>query len=323
MKKNIFIFGEPRSGTTWLAKIFDSHPATLLRHEPDTVNPTVDFPFVMRSIQIDQYMDHARAYLHERTHDRQLRCVSSTPYFPKHYRSPLADQARKALILFSRGVDLLSGGKLDRRLKVPDMISNSRVPVNVVKSVDSTGRLPLFAKACPEDKFIFILRHPCGVVASKFRGRDLGKMDPAVTFRKILDLDSARDFGLTENQLDNWSTLEADAWEWMLTHDFIMKMASDLPNIHIVTYDVICESPVAQIQAIFDWAGLDWSAQTEEYINKCISVDPNARTGFYSTLQNPRHAANKWKTQLSNEQAREIMAICQKSDAGKLFSDHR
>ena len=75
---NIFIFGVPRSGTTWLAKIFDSHPATLLRHEPDTVNPTAAIPFIMSEEEIDQYLTEARDYLHERTTDTQLRCVSSS-----------------------------------------------------------------------------------------------------------------------------------------------------------------------------------------------------------------------------------------------------
>ena len=31
----ILLFGMPRSGTTWLGKIFDSHPQVLYRHEPD------------------------------------------------------------------------------------------------------------------------------------------------------------------------------------------------------------------------------------------------------------------------------------------------
>lgn len=29
----ILLFGLPRSGTTWLGKLFDSHPDTLYRHE--------------------------------------------------------------------------------------------------------------------------------------------------------------------------------------------------------------------------------------------------------------------------------------------------
>lgn len=323
MTGNIFIFGVPRSGTTWLAKIFDSQPETLLRHEPDTVNPTADIPFIMSSAEIDQYLVLAQAYLQDLTGSRKLRCISSTPYFPKQYRSATADRFRQSMIALLRGIDLLSGGRLDRKIEIPDMTKSGSAPVNVVKSVDSCGRLPLFARACPQDKFIFILRHPCGVIASKFRGREIGKMDPALTFRKLLDLDSAREFQITEEQLKNWSTLEADAWGWMLTHDFIMKMAAKLPNVHLVNYDAMCESPETKSQEVFQWAGLDWSDQTRDYIESCISTNPDARVGFYSTQQNPLQAANKWKTQLTDEQINDIMTICQKSEAGRLFDATR
>jgi hypothetical protein len=90
------------------------------------------------------------------------------------------------------------GEMLERKIEVPDMTARGSAPINVVKSVDSCGRLPLFAKACPQDKFVFILRHPCGVIVSKFRGREIGKMDPALTLKKLLDLDSAKEFQLTD-----------------------------------------------------------------------------------------------------------------------------
>ena len=35
----ILVVGAPRSGTTWLAKIIDSHPDVLYRHEPDETLP--------------------------------------------------------------------------------------------------------------------------------------------------------------------------------------------------------------------------------------------------------------------------------------------
>ena len=37
MRTPLLLFGLPRSGTTWLGKIFDSHPDTLYWHEPDSV----------------------------------------------------------------------------------------------------------------------------------------------------------------------------------------------------------------------------------------------------------------------------------------------
>ena len=40
------VFGLPRSGTTWLGKIFDSHPMTLYRHEPDSVERISGVPLL-------------------------------------------------------------------------------------------------------------------------------------------------------------------------------------------------------------------------------------------------------------------------------------
>jgi len=37
----ILVSGSPRSGTTWLAKLLDSHPDVLYRHEPDEVSPPI------------------------------------------------------------------------------------------------------------------------------------------------------------------------------------------------------------------------------------------------------------------------------------------
>lgn len=144
-------------------------------------------------------------------------------------------------------------------------------------------------------------------------------MDPAVTFRKLLDLDGTGQFNLTLEDLENWSTLEADAWGWMLTHDFILKAAGHLPNLLVVNYDELCEAPLDRARSMLEWAGLPWQAQTEGYISECISQAPDARTGFYSTQQNPSQAANKWKSQLDAAQIDQIMEICRKSEAGHMF----
>ena len=37
MKTLSLLFGMPRSGTTWVAKILDSHPHADYRHEPDSL----------------------------------------------------------------------------------------------------------------------------------------------------------------------------------------------------------------------------------------------------------------------------------------------
>lgn len=46
LPRKLVVLGSPRSGTTWLGKIFDSHPDVLYLHEPDTIRRNWDIPFL-------------------------------------------------------------------------------------------------------------------------------------------------------------------------------------------------------------------------------------------------------------------------------------
>jgi hypothetical protein len=43
-ENSVIILGLPRSGTTWISKILDSHPAVVYRHEPDSVKKLRNVP---------------------------------------------------------------------------------------------------------------------------------------------------------------------------------------------------------------------------------------------------------------------------------------
>jgi hypothetical protein len=80
----ILVLGFPRSGTTWLAKIFDSHPSILYRHEPDELTPLQ--PGMAPASQI-------RAWLRQ----RRWRVAAKRPNFRKSWRPAPLDATRTAL----------------------------------------------------------------------------------------------------------------------------------------------------------------------------------------------------------------------------------
>ena len=75
----------PRSGTTWLGKIFDSHPAVLYRHEPDTWQRLTDVPIVAGRASRPIHEARLQAFVESLPAMRADRVCGKRPLFPKSY----------------------------------------------------------------------------------------------------------------------------------------------------------------------------------------------------------------------------------------------
>src|SRR5690348_2541774 len=104
----ILVVGSPRSGTTWLAKIIDSHPDVLYRHEPDDFVPA-GHKDALTELQL---------WLRE----RRLRAAAKRPRFRKSWRSAQAELARSGyLACLAAAQRLPLAGRLAQALVVPDL----------------------------------------------------------------------------------------------------------------------------------------------------------------------------------------------------------
>jgi hypothetical protein len=313
----VFLLGAPRSGTTWLAKVLDSHPHVLYRHEPDTVLRNEKIPYLCPSEDIGLYRDEARRYLELLLEVRSIKSAGSRPLFPKNYRRNAAGQFRNAVVYGLLAADaIFRGAPWLRRVVVPDLIDASlRQPTIVLKSVSSRGRALLFAQAFPMSRLVFILRHPCGQVASMVRY--LG--DKSLGFEAALETAEARQLGLTASHFASLTLMERCAWHWAILNQKALNDLSGLGNarVNVLRYEDACTNPEATARGLVAFAGLDWNPQTASFVR--ASTTAGDTDHLHRTSRNSLAAANRWRRTMSGSDQRRILDIVTRLPVGEMF----
>lgn len=317
----VMVLGAPRSGTSWLGKIFDSHPDVLYRHEPDLALWERRLPFFIPERETETFVEIAAEYVTRLMHTPTLKASGQLPTFPKNYYGFGMQPLRTGIINVLRWVEAASGSRRLRSFPVPDLVNlDSYAPLRIVmKSVSASGRACVFLKALPGMRLVFLLRHPCGQIASTLRGLTQGKFDTGVFVRDVLGTRSARRYGLTEDRLNAASYPEQLAWHWVAMNELVLEAMSGHENARFVLYEELCADPVPQARKLFSFTGLDWNRQTEDFIRRSTNYGGTER--YFSVFRNAVASANKWRAELDQEDQEVIMSVVARTSPGQLWAD--
>jgi hypothetical protein len=324
----VFIVGGARSGTTFLAKLLDSHPDVLYRHEPDSVRVNTEIPFVPRPEEIGSYIASGRDYLDVLSQVGSTKTSGQRPFFNKSYRTTLQKQAFLGGLYIAKALERFARPVVRPPLRVPDWIGSDGTTriMPLIKSVDSPWRTLLFSKAQPTFRFIHIVRHPCGVVNSRMRGIQQNLMSEITYLRPPFEAGMAEGYSRTLNELEAASYEERAAFLWMLCNQRIHDDMADNDRYRMVSYDDICRNLEPETRRLFEFAGLDWHTQTERFIHD-LQVQGSSEAGYFNVMRSPLTAVDKWRQQLTRDQIARIEDVVRESEVGRRFvdtpSDHR
>ncbi len=189
-----------------------------------------------------------------------------------------------------------------------------------MKSVSSRGRARLFAEALAGCRVIYIVRDPCGQVASLMRGATLGKFEDGIYPEELLYTEQATRYGLTEERLQAMPRVEQFAWNWAILNEKAIDDLAGLSTAKIVRYQDLCVRPMEVARDLLAFTGLSWNAQTEAFIGE--STRSNAPDRYYQVFKNTETAMNKWRTELQPEDQRRIMAIVRETSMRALCPEY-
>jgi hypothetical protein len=310
----ILIVGAPRSGTTWLAKIIDSHPDVLYRHEPDETLPG---PPSLTGAALPELLSAWVA-------DRDPRSVTKRPFFPKSWQPGWA-RALRTLLAGAASVGSRLPPPLARcgRLQIPDLMRRP-APRLAIKSVRWAAGAAILARTLPASRTMFILRHPCGQVASVLRGNrqrrfDLRAKDTDMPFDEATTLAFAATHGVDEPAFQALPDAAKYAWNWRAFNEPAYQALAAQPNVHVVLYEALCARPADQSRRILTFGGLDWNAQTEDFVTR--STLRQGRAGYYAIFRDAVAAADSWRKTMSADDQREVRSVVTASPLARFWPD--
>lgn len=309
MTKRILINGLGRSGTSWAQKVFDHHPDVLAIHEPDLVYRFEE------EISDRTVAEMAESYFTK----RPLRAMRKRPILKKPYRNAALHHLRCAYMYGASAVSACLPAERRPFIQVPDFISKTPTHT-VVKTVTRQSLSPNFARSNPDMKLVYVIRHPCGYVASQTKGMHSGKMTPVYLpprdeLGKIYSFDGRTVDTLHE---DDFSELEIMAYRWSVLNDAVLRKVDGCENIRVVLYEDLCADPQKAFAELLEWCGLSWHANCEMFIRKSLNQDGDA-DGYHDLVRNPLTAATRWSKTLPAEDQRQVISIAKQSRAFDLF----
>lgn len=312
----VLVLGSPRSGTTWLGKIFDSHPEVFYLHEPDTLLRNDAFPHLAEAEESEAHREAAARYLAELSRVRQPKAAASTPVFAKAFRRPWQDRMRTALVHAVRASSAVSAKlRVPFALGVPDLVRRDRQPrALVIKSVSALGRAPLFLTAMPTLRLVHLVRHPCSQIASRLRGRALGVLDAQTFVRPFARTRCASSLGLSEANMAALPVEGQMACQWMIQNTMVHQALADDPRYRLVLYEDLCRAPESLTRELFDWCALPWSSQTETFL-RASTVGGSER--YFGVVRNSQAEIGKWRERLDARQIAIITDIAARSALGR------
>lgn len=315
----ILLFGMPRSGTTWIGKIFDSHPQVLYRHEPDTWQRLKDVPLIAGPGQSEELSARLRDYLASMPEIRADRVCGKRPQFPKSYTSrwavrrySLASVAHKAL------------GRAGVRTEPPAPPPPAAgAPCRLVwKSIESLGRLGAILEAIDDARAIQIVRHPCGYVASVLRGEAAERFDhnqaaaDFPVYEMLSRTPQAVGRGLTLDAFKAMTPVQRLAWRWVIFNEAAQVPSFAHERSRILYYEELCAAPEPVTRALFEFCGLDWNAQTARFV---LSSTTTSRDDYYSVFKDPLASAWRWQSELDESDVERIAAIVGECSIGRPY----
>jgi hypothetical protein len=252
------------------------------------------------------------------------RTVTKRPYFKKSWQPGWARRLRTLVATaVSAAARMPPPLHAFARLRIPDLGARA-APRVAIKSIGWSAGAAVMAQALPESRTIFILRHPCGQVASVMRGNrqlrfELKTAGTDMPFDEAAAVQFAAASGVGEAEFLALPDAAKYAWGWRAFNEPAYAALAGQPNVQVVLYEALCAEPEVLAQRILRFAGLEWNLQTAAFVVR--STGHHGEAGYYAIFRNAVAAAEAWRTSMAQPDQDAVRSVMFASPLARFWPD--
>jgi len=328
----VFVLGTQRSGTTWLANIFDSHRDLLFYYEP----------FARDHGGITNFPDEF-AYV-DPPYERLAKSLRVQIPALLRFRSRFFDPVTLTEAQFRREVWLMRklvglpgrirpgyaaryvGMQANRLAQSPPIHFSKSSGANriVIKEVRLYFKIALLAAAFPTARFVHVVRHPCAVVGSMLNYLQKGR---------LVELKSQIPFFIgrvrAQGHFDRYDTYferyangslaEQLALFWRVTNEEMLEQFLPLgERVQTVVYEDLAQRPLDTVRRVFGACEISMDPVTERYVRESSSKSPQRQTELDTTRESATYY-RRWCDTTPPDVIDTVNRVCEGSPVTRMF----
>ncbi|MCI0453303.1 MAG: sulfotransferase [Candidatus Latescibacteria bacterium] len=333
----VFLLGTQRSGTTWLANIFDSHPECLHFYEPFAPAYRL-LPYFPNEFE---WLSPPAPALAERLRADLPRLVSHRSIFFDPVHATRRQFEREAWLMgkleaayrrfhiaplrFAAQFNLLHLNRLGQ--KPVAYFEKGEIKVTAIKDVRLYFKAAFLAEALPDARFIHIVRHPAAVVGSMDHQLKQGRLVEIAAHidRFVASIRAQEPLARYEPVLArvrDGHRFDQLAAYWRVANEELERQLSALrPRAFPLVYEDLATDPLARVATMFAWCGLTVPASTDAYVR----ASSTSRTDRRTVLDTNRVSATyyrDWVSKVSPELVASVERVCGDSPLMSRFAPY-
>jgi len=308
----IFILGYPRSGTTWFANLFNSHPDVAYRHE------VIGRCYSYFSEQLFYKLKHDDG-LADQDYETALDIILSpnvesdrAPFFHKNHL--MLKSIRLHYLFWIAAKTLHPLGSIYKHLFYPRADNLALV----IKETRSTVNMDSILSGLRADKVVILFRHPCGALASSLRGIESGKMTTSTAemrrcwYTENIHKPYLRGLGIDEQQILELPRHKYLSILWAQQNEDYLAFTSTHYDKLFISYESFMKDKESNITSLFSMLGLDYDPMVEDFIrstsgsSEARTVMKDSSSNYYSVYRDEKFDPDKWRHELSAEHISDI-----------------